>query len=72
MGMGRSEADRLPDEDDVGTTGQLQMHLQNLADGAVLAVGGIRADVLELQAVLVDPLMCCFQDRDQFLRTDDE
>ena len=55
---GRSEAGRLPDEDDVDAARQLLVDLEDLADEAVLPVGGLRAGVLEYQAVLVDPLVC--------------
>ena len=37
--------------------GQLLVDLQDLPDRAVLPVGGLRAGVLEHQAVLVDPLV---------------
>ncbi len=52
--------------------GQLLVDLQDLADGAVLAVGGLGAGVLEFQAVVVDPQVGFFQGRDEFLRADDE
>src|SRR6266487_1132426 len=71
-GLGRSEADRLPDEHDVDAAGQLLVDLENLSDRAVLPVGGIRASVLEFQAVLVDPLVCRFHGGDEFLRADDK
>ena len=67
-----SEADGLADEDDVDPAGQFLVHLENLADGAVLPVRGLRAGVLEDQAVLVDPLVRCFQRQAQLLRADNE
>ncbi len=51
---------------------QLLVDLENLPDGTVLPVGGIRAGVLEFQAVLVDPFVCRFHGGDEFLRADDE
>src|ERR1700730_1192812 len=69
---GGSEAGRLPDEDDVDAAGLFLMDLQNLPDVAVLPVGGVRAGVLELQAVLVDPLVRGRQGGDELLRADDE
>jgi hypothetical protein len=66
------EADRLADEHDVDAAGVLLVHLENLANPAVLPIGGVRAGVLEFEAVLVDPLMGRFQGGDEFLRTDDE
>jgi cell division protein ZapA (FtsZ GTPase activity inhibitor) len=68
--LGSSEPDHLPDQDDVDAAGQLLVDLENLSDGAVLPVGGNRASVLELQAVLVDPLVCRFQGGDELLRAD--
>jgi hypothetical protein len=52
----RSEADGLADEDDVDAAGEFLVDLEGLPDGAVLPVGGLRAGVLELQGVLMDPL----------------
>src|SRR5689334_7118082 len=68
----RSEADRLPDEHDVDAARQLLVDLEDLPDRAVLAVGGGRPGVLELQAVLVDPLVRRLQGRDELLRADHE
>jgi hypothetical protein len=53
---GRSEADWLADEDEVDAAGQFLVDLEDLPDVAVLPVGGLRAGILELQAVQVDPL----------------
>ncbi len=55
---GSSETDRLADEDDVDAAGQLLVDLQDLPHLAVLPVSGLRPDVLQRQAVLIDPLMC--------------
>jgi hypothetical protein len=49
---------------------RLLVDLEDLTDGAVLPVGGIRARVLEFQAVLVDPLASRFRSGDELLRTD--
>src|SRR3982074_2866483 len=67
-----SEPDRLSDQDDVDAAGQLLVDLENLSDVAVLPIGGIRASVLEFEAVLEDPLACCVERWDEFLRADDE
>ena len=69
---GQSEADRLPDEDDVDASGELLVDLEDLADEAVLSVGGIRPSVLKFQAVPVDPLVCGVQGGDEFLRANEE
>ena len=53
-------------------TGQLLVDLQDLPDLAVLPVGGLRAGVFELEAVLVDPLVRGLQGGHQLLRPDDE
>jgi hypothetical protein len=71
-GLGRSEANRLPDEDDVDAAGQLLVDLENLPHRAVLPVGGLRPGILELEAVLVDPLVGRFQGGDELVRADDE
>ena len=71
-GPGRSEAGRLPDEDDVDAAGLFLVDLQNLPDVAVLPVSGIRAGVLELQAVLVNPIVRRRQGGNELLRADDE
>ena len=52
--------------------GRLLVDLEDLPDNAVLHVGGIRASVLELQAVLVDPLACRFRRGHELLGADDE
>ena len=70
--MSASEADDLTDEDDVDTAGRLLVDLQDLADRAVLAIGGIRPSVFELQAVLVDALTRRFGGGDELLPPDHE
>jgi hypothetical protein len=46
----------LPTDDhDVDAPGQFLVDLEDLADLAVLPVGGLRAGVFKRQAVLVDP-----------------
>jgi hypothetical protein len=75
IGRGRagcSEADQLSDEDDVDAAGPLLVDLEDLPDQAVLPVGGVRASVLELQAVLDDPFACRCRGGNQLLRADDE
>jgi hypothetical protein len=67
-GVVGSEADRLPDEDDMDAAGQFLVDLQYLPHLAVLPVGGLHAGVLKLEAVLVDPLMRRWQVRDELLR----
>jgi hypothetical protein len=52
--------------------GQLLVDLEDLAHEAVLPVGGVRAGVLEPQAVLVDPLVPSLDRGDELLRADDE
>jgi hypothetical protein len=52
--------------------GQFLVDLQYLPHRAVLPVGGLRAGVLKLEAVLVDPLMRRWQVRDELLRAHDE
>jgi len=56
--------------DDCGCgPGEFLVDLQDLADEAVLAVGGLGARaVLEFQAVLVDPLVRGFQGGHELLR----
>src|SRR5260370_31595733 len=71
-GPGRSEADWLADEDEVDAAGQLLVDLENLPDVAVLPVGGLRAGILQLQAVLVDPLVRRLAGGDDFLGADDQ
>jgi DNA-binding NarL/FixJ family response regulator len=51
----------MADEDDVDAAGQLLVDLENLSDVAVLPIGGLRASVLEFEAVLEDPLACCVE-----------
>jgi hypothetical protein len=46
--------------------GQLLVDLKDLADRAVLPIGGKRASVLELQTVLEGPLACRVERRDTF------
>src|SRR6266536_5398947 len=48
---------RLPDQHDVDASRQLLADLHDLPDEAVLAVRGLGPRVLQLQAVLVDPLV---------------
>src|ERR1700722_2710603 len=67
-----SVTDRLPDQDDVDPARQFLVDLEHLADVAVLPVGGLRAGVLELQAVLIDTLVGRIQVGDELLRADDE
>ena len=67
-----SETDGLLDQDDVDAAGQFLVDLEDLADEAVLAVGGLRPGVLEFQAVLVDALAGGFGVGDDLLRADDE
>src|SRR6516225_205170 len=67
-----SEPDLLPDEDDVDAAGQLLVDLQDFPHLAVLPVGGLRAGVFELEAVLVDPLVRGLQRGDELLRAGDE
>jgi hypothetical protein len=55
--LGGSVADGLADEDDVDAAGQFLVDFQDLADLAVLPVGGLRAGVFQREAVLVDPLV---------------
>src|SRR4029077_15429672 len=69
---GGSVADLLADEDDVDAAGQFGVDLQDLPDLAVLPVGGLRAGVLQRQAVLVDPLVRRGQRRHELLRADCE
>jgi hypothetical protein len=45
-GPGRSEADRLADENEVDAARQFLVDLEDLPDVAVLPVGGLRAAVL--------------------------
>jgi MFS family permease len=52
----------------VDPAGQLLVDLEDLADGAVLPIGGVRTGVLELQTVLVDPLACGLDGGDELLR----
>ena len=54
------------------TAGQLLVDFENLPDVAVLPVGGLRAGVLEHEAVLVYPLMGGLQRGHEFLRAHDE
>src|SRR4029453_8240995 len=67
-----SEPDRLADEDDVDTAGIFLVDLEDLSDAAVLPVGSVRAGVLELEAVLVDPLARRFHAGYELLCADDE
>src|SRR5262245_16047965 len=71
-GGGASEADRLPDDDDVDAAGVLLLDLEDLSDAAVHAVGGERAGVLQFQAVLVDALARRFDRGHELLRADGE
>ena len=52
--------------------GRLLVDLEDLSDQAVLPVGGVGAGVLELEAVLEDPLAGRFRVGDELLRADDE
>jgi pimeloyl-ACP methyl ester carboxylesterase len=67
----QSVTGRLSDEHDMDAAGQLLVDLEDLADGAVLPVGGDRASVLENQAVLVDPLVRRLQVGHKLLRSDE-
>src|SRR5258707_14942767 len=69
---GGLEADRLADEDDVDPAGQFLVDLEDLPDLAVLPVGGLRAGVLQRQAVLIDALMRRCHPRPELLRAGDE
>ncbi len=53
-------------------TGILLVDLEDLADAAVDAVGGVGACVLERQAVLDDALVGCLEIGLELLRPDDE
>jgi hypothetical protein len=55
----------------VDAAGILLVDLENLADAAVLPVGGVRAGVFEPQAVLDDPLVCRLEGGDELLEADD-
>src|SRR5262249_58037520 len=66
------EAGLLADQDDVDAPRQLLVDLQKLPDLAVLPVGGLRAGVLQRQAVLVDPLVCRLQGRSEERRVGKE
>src|SRR5258708_20423373 len=70
--LGGLEADRLADEDDVDAAGQFLVDLEGLPDLAVLPVGGLRAGVLQRQAVLIDPLMRRGHRRHELPRADDQ
>jgi hypothetical protein len=48
-GPGRSEADRMPDEDDVDAARLLLVDLEDLPDRTVLPVGGLCAGVLKFR-----------------------
>src|SRR6476661_9341789 len=69
---GRSEADWLADEDEVDAARQFLVDLEDLPDVAVLPVGGLRAGILELEAVLVDPLARRLEGRNDLLGADDQ
>src|SRR6476661_4359238 len=69
---GRSEADWLADEDEVDAARQLLVDLEDLSDVAVLPVGGLRAGILELEAVLVDPFARRLEGGDDFLGAGDQ
>src|SRR5881397_500395 len=71
-GSAVSEPDRPADQHDVDAAGVFLVDLEDLSDAAVLPVGGIGAGVLELEAVLDDPLARRFQARDELLRAHDE
>ena len=53
---GVSESGRLADEDDVDAAGQFLVDLQDLADLALLAVGGHGAGVFELDRPVLPSL----------------
>ena len=55
--LGGLVADLLADEDDADAAGQFGVDLEDLPDLAVLPVGGLRAGILQRQAVGVDPLV---------------
>jgi hypothetical protein len=52
-----SEADQLPDEDDMDAAGQLLVDLEDPSDGAVLPVAAYAPASSKFQAVLVDPIV---------------
>ena len=52
--------------------GQFLVDLEDFPDLAVLPVGGLRADVFQRQAVLIDALMRRCQRGHELLRADDE
>jgi hypothetical protein len=66
------EADLLPDKDDVDAVRHLLMDLEDLPHLAVLPVRGLRACVLEPEAVLIDALVRRCQRGHEFLRADHE
>jgi hypothetical protein len=70
--LGRLEADRLADEDDVDAAGQFLVDLEDFPDLAVLPVGGLRAGVFQRQAVLIDALVRRCERRNELLPADDE
>src|SRR6476469_1648273 len=67
-----SKPDHPTDEDDVDAAGPLLVNLQDLPHGAVLSVDRQGSSVLELQAVLDDPLACRLGGGDELLGADDE
>jgi hypothetical protein len=54
IAFGVLKANQLADEHDVDAARVLLVDLEYLADAAVLPIRGVRAGVLELEAVLVD------------------
>jgi hypothetical protein len=71
-GFSASEPDLLSNENDVDAARVLLVDLEDLADAAVLPVGGVGAGVLERQAVFGDPLARLVQAGDELLGADDE
>jgi hypothetical protein len=56
----------------VDASGILLVDLEDLSDAAVLTVRSVGSSVLELEAVLEDPLVRRFQVGHELLRSDDE
>ena len=50
----------------MNAAGQFLVDLEDLPDVAVLPVGGLRAGIFELEAVLVDPLARRIERRNDF------
>jgi hypothetical protein len=67
-----SKAHRLSDENHVDAPGLFLVDLQHFANDAVLPVRRIRTRVLQLEAVLDDPLTRGLGVAEELLRADDE